>query len=105
MTTAWQPYKQLRLRKRIVTETRTVEVEVRREELVVETVDLPAGGETTTAVPATPTFEFILSEERVELTRTVVPLERVTVSVAPLDEVVDVSVPVAHEDIKVEYSD
>ncbi|CAB4890114.1 YsnF/AvaK domain-containing protein [Rhodococcus kroppenstedtii] len=40
--TEWVPYRRMRLRKRVVTEERTVTVTVRREELVVEVSDITA---------------------------------------------------------------
>ena len=102
------PYERVRLRKRIVTEVRTVEVEVRREELVVEREpagDAAGGVVDDRAVGEQAPLELTLHEEQVEVVTRVVPVERVRVAVdvvaageEPVDaelrrEVVEVSGP------------
>lgn len=76
----------LRLRKRIVTETRTVEVTVSREELVVDDDNVFADTSTDTSVMggdgaalSEDEFEIVLHEESVLVEKRVVPFERVRV--------------------------
>jgi uncharacterized protein (TIGR02271 family) len=76
----------VRLHKRIVTETITQTVEVRREELVI--TEVAAGDVTVQGSPAIHDtqlgdreFDLILHEERVVISTAVVPVERVRVRV------------------------
>ncbi len=80
----------VRLRKRIVTEWRTVEVQVRREELVIEREPLAAGDAPGRDDP-TP-LEIILYAEEPVVDVRVVPIERVRVlkeTVAEQQKIVD----------------
>jgi len=85
-TTQRVAVERVRIAKRVVTETRTFTVKVRREELVVERLpagadpDQPADGDRADLDQATPLFELILHEEVPEVTIRVVPVERVRVT-------------------------
>ncbi|RYY05902.1 MAG: DUF2382 domain-containing protein, partial [Alphaproteobacteria bacterium] len=70
------PVERVRLKKVIVTEERTITVQVRREELRLEheTLD-PATATPTTVGPSD--LELILHGEQITITRTIVPIERV----------------------------
>ncbi len=92
----------MRVRKRIVTEERTVTVTTRREELVVESRPATAADQ----VEENPLGSFdhvftLWAEEPTTQTRTV-PKERVRVWVEPTVEHRVVSAYVGHEDIEVE---
>lgn len=71
----------VRMHKRVVTETVTQTVEIRREELVIERepVETDARSESpaTEAVFVDTDYEIVLHEERVVVTKQVVPIERV----------------------------
>ena len=72
------------LRRRIVTERRTIEVEVRREEAVLELLPLDGtepSGASHLALP-----ELVLHEEQVVVVRRIVPVERVRLQVTPVTE-------------------
>ncbi|WNB86699.1 DUF2382 domain-containing protein [Cellulomonas sp. ATA003] len=90
----------VRVSKRVVVEERTVTVQVRREELVVEEVpsapDAVAAGR-----PATPgpVLELVLAEEEVEVVTRVVPRERVRVYVDTVESAQTVSTTLAHEEV------
>jgi uncharacterized protein (TIGR02271 family) len=75
------PYERVRVGKRIVTETVTRTIELRREELVLERV--PVEGEAGAAAGegafADDEVDLVLLEEQVELVTRVVPRERVRV--------------------------
>ena len=87
------------VRRRIVTEVRTVEVTVRREVLEVEHLPaegpvLPSSGEPRTQV------ELVLSEEVPVVTLQVQPYERVTVGVEMVTEQERVSTDVSQERVE-----
>lgn len=103
-STQWVQTGRVVLRRRIVTETRTVEVTLRREELVVDELS------PSSAAPATdPGFEpdhaqheplvIVLRQEVPEVAVRVVPYERVTASIeyVATDEAVQASV--RHEEV------
>jgi stress response protein YsnF len=71
------PVRRARLQRFVVTERRTISVDVRREEVRVVYDDLAPGEEPPVdpSVDATP--PMLLREERIEIVRTVVPVERV----------------------------
>ncbi len=82
LSSTWRPVERLRLRKRVVTEERTVTLRLRREELVVE--QEPVGGGPVTLGPPPPVREplvLTLSEEQAVITTRVVPVEQVRVVV------------------------
>ena len=84
ITCEWIPVSRVRISRRIVTEVQTIEVELRREELVVTEEPLDpdhaAPLEPGTA-PVTPEpLVFVLSAETPSVSLTVLPVERVTVT-------------------------
>lgn len=91
--------------KRVVTETRTVTVDVRREELYYQECvprDI-SGGENETGDPCGPApFEMVLHEEHIVVDRIVTPVERVRISVGRVDGTVEIAATVARERIAVE---
>ena len=98
----------VRLHKRVVTETVTQTVEVRREELVIteltpEEVSLPAtlAAHDGTAQLHEAEFALVLHEERVVVTTEVVPVERVRVRVRIVTADVEVEESVRQERVSV----
>lgn len=89
ITTSRVATERVRFTKRIVTTTRTIEVPVRVEQLVVTHEALPADF-ATPEVGGFPELVIVLHEEVPEVTLRVVPVERITVDVvtAVRDEVV-----------------
>lgn len=90
----------VRLRRRIVTETVTRTVEVRREILEVERLEAQedAAAQTASPGPREP-LEIVLREEHVELVATVVPYERVLVLIDDVAGEVTVQSELRHEEI------
>ncbi len=109
--TEWVVSGRLRLRRRIVTERRTVEIEVRREviELQGETVDFHEGFLVGTALdgpPVQPTgtpapFVAVLREEVPVITFGVRPYERVTVSMRRVQDTDTVHRTLRHEQVEI----
>jgi len=89
ITTSRVATERVRFTKRIVTTTRTIEVPVRVEQLVVTHEALPAEFPTP-EVGGSPELVIVLHEEVPEVTLRVVPVERITVDVttAVRDELV-----------------
>ena len=90
--TEWVATGQVRISRRVVTDTRTVEVTVRREELVIETDTAVGangamvgtvldGAAVTPPTGPVPPLVIVLREERPEVVTRVYPYERVTVHV------------------------
>lgn len=79
------PVERVRISKRIVTEIRTVDVEIRREELHVERLLIPEAAASaddplrSSAAGTEPIVVLVLHEEVPEVLRHVVPVERVRV--------------------------
>lgn len=99
-----QPIERVVLRKRVVTEYETLQVEVRREELVIEreTIDVePGAGESGVEIAEGVTEVTVYKEVPVVGTR-VVPVERVRVIKDVVTESVDVSADVRRETVDVE---
>ncbi|MDY0913621.1 YsnF/AvaK domain-containing protein [Rathayibacter festucae] len=96
----------VRVRRVVVTEQRTITVEVRREELRITREPIADGSPLPDAIAAAPQepIVVILREERIALTRTVVPVERVTVRVASVAGARDVTASLRHEVADVESS-
>ncbi|ROS52622.1 YsnF/AvaK domain-containing protein [Frigoribacterium sp. PhB24] len=94
------PVERVRLRKVVVSREETVTVTVRREELRVVREDVVPGEAVHPGSTATP-FEIVLCEERLVVDRTVVPVERVHVTVDEVVEDVDVSTTLRHERVDV----
>lgn len=83
------PVERVIVRRHLVTETRTVTVQVRREELHVERVPIANGSPALAAADAAdtaPALVLVLSEEVPEVTMRVVPIERVRVFVDRITE-------------------
>ena len=115
--TEWVESGRIRLRRRIVAHTRTIEVVVRREELIIETQDVAPGAEGTMgetyrgiamdgpAVPgptgdATPPLVLVLREEVPDIVLRPQVYERVTVDVVTVSEVA-----IWHDDLRHEEAD
>ena len=98
------PTRIARLQKFIVTEQRTITVEVRHEEARLVYEDVPAG-EDATALLSRRTDdvpELVLHEERIEVTTRVVPVERVRAVVERITEHQEVSGEVRVERVEVQ---
>jgi uncharacterized protein (TIGR02271 family) len=95
------PVERVRWGKRIVTEERTVTVQVRREEFFLEVTDL-TGGTVTTGVPPATGGEVVLLEEQVEVVTRGVPRERVRVVVERQERAERVDVELRHEEVEVQ---
>jgi stress response protein YsnF len=104
----WVVAGHVRLRRRIVSETRTVEVTVRREEMVVETdaavspdgviAGLGLDGEPSAAPePGQPPMVFVLREEIPEVVTRIRPYEQVTVHIDIANSLTQVSDSVSTE--------
>lgn len=97
------PLRRVTLRKQIVTEMRTVDVLVRREELVVEQQSLPSSAEPVAAVSNIgEPLRIVLHEEVPVITVTATPYQAVTVFVDVVDDTETVSDSVRHERIVAE---
>jgi stress response protein YsnF len=107
------PYSRVRLEKFVVTETRTVTVEVRREEVRLVHLDPApdAGTDVADGSPAAGAADgpvdrwLTLSEERVAITTEVVPVERVRLQVDTVTVEREVTEPVRREEVVVETMD
>lgn len=99
-TTRSVPVERVRLRKVIVTEERTITVQVRREELRLEheTLD-PATATATTVGPSD--LELILHEEQITITRTIVPIERVRLTRTQVTGTRDITETLRHETVDI----
>ena len=97
------PVRVARLEKFIVTERRTITVDVRHEEVRLVYDDLPPGVDTS-GLPSTtgPLPAVVLSEERVEVRKVVVPVERARLVVDRVTEQQEVTGVVRAERIAVE---
>lgn len=106
------PAERVRISRRVVTETRTITVDVRREELHVERVSIPSSADTGDDAGADPIrsatgpiLSWVLHEEVPEVVTRIVAVERVQVF---LDDVVGtetVGVELRHEDVALTASD
>jgi uncharacterized protein (TIGR02271 family) len=88
VSTVRVPARRVRLEKYVVTETRTITVQVSHEEVRLVEVGLDEGDpDTDTDVQATdPDRWLTVSEERIAITTEVVPLERVRLAVTSVSE-------------------
>lgn len=93
----------VRLRKHVVTDTRTVEVPVEREELVVERT--PATGDAPAGTVGEEEVEVSLSEERPVVDKETVATEDVHVGTRTVQDTERVSTDVAHEEVDVDNVD
>jgi stress response protein YsnF len=113
----WVVSGRARLRRRIVSETRSIEVVVRREELVIETVDTTtqedgqvlvgtsSDGPSVQDVGPVPELVIVLNEEVPQVTMTTRPYERVSVQVELGSTQATVTTPVRREEAVVETAD
>ncbi len=82
LSSAWRPVERVRVRKRVVSEERTVTLTLRREELVVEREPVVGAVAVPGEAPPVPgPIVLTLSEEQAVVTTRVVPVERVRVVV------------------------
>lgn len=93
----------VRLRKHVVTETKTVEVPVEREEFVVERT--PATGTATDAPLGEDEVEVSISEERPVVNKETVATEDVHVGTRTVQDTEKVATDVAHEEVAVDGVD
>lgn len=102
VTTVRTATERLRIRKVIVTEERTVTLQVRREELVIEREPLEGtvSGEATPPSPLT----FVLHAEQPIVATRVVPVERVSVIVDRITEMRSVTDSVRRERVEMSRS-
>ena len=101
----WVAFERVRVRRRIVTETVTVTVDVRREELVFEQApieDLPIQ---TSPLPYVAPIVMTLREEVPVVTLTTRPYEQVTVSVAQVTGQQEIAVDLDREEIELQTHD
>lgn len=94
------PYRRVRIGKRVVTETRTVTVDIQREELYIEESD-PTPTMGNNDGDASGGLEMILSEEHMVVERVVTPVERIRITVGQAPGAVDVAATVAKERVTV----
>ena len=108
--TTWEAVERVRLARRIVTEVRQIDVEVCREELVVERdaiTDLPDGSWSEPVGSAAPQPDgaeivMVLSEEVPMITMRTRPYERVRARVAQVTEERAVTEQVRHEEVVID---
>ena len=96
----------VRLQRVVVTEQRTVTVEVRREELRVVREPIADGPPLPDAIATAPQepIVVVLHEERIDVVRTVVPVERVTLRVESVAGAREVTEELRREVVDVESS-
>jgi uncharacterized protein (TIGR02271 family) len=99
ISTPWVPYRRIRISKRIVEETRTVTVDVRKEILVIEDLAPPDQRTSIQPVPPRPPIQLILHEEQLTITRVTVPVEQIRIHVERVDHDVEVTAQRAHEEV------
>jgi len=97
-TTRSVPVERVRLKRVIVTEERTITVQIHREELRLEheTLD-PDTAPATTVGPSD--LELILHEEQITITRTIVPIERVRLTRTQVAGTRDITETLRHETV------
>ena len=104
ITTERYPCEQVRIRKRIVAEERTITVLLRREELVVDRVNLAhhAEGDVASSVPPHRGIEMVLHTEEPVVQVKAVPVERIRVHVHNVKTYRTVDVALNHEEVGVD---
>lgn len=103
LSSAWRPVERVRVRKRVVTEERTVTLTLRREELVVEREPVVGGAAVPGRQPAVQEpVVLTLSEEQAVITTRVVPVERVRVVVDRVTEHHELETTLRAEQVEVE---
>lgn len=100
---------ELTLHKEVITETRTIEVPVTREELVIERRTLNGaeaaafdGSISARGIGETEEIRIPVSEERVTIDKKVVPREEIRVSKQKVERIEEVSEDVRHEEVQIE---
>ncbi len=99
------PVERVRVRTRVVTEVVRVDVEVRRQELVVERVpvdQVEAGAAATTDLGEPEQVVVVLHEEVPVVTTEIRPVERVTVRARRVESTTPVTVDLSREVVEVE---
>ena len=94
------PVERVRVRRKVVTYTRTVEVTVRREELEIERLPLDADPDATTGSSAGASLQVLLREEVPVVTTRLQPYEQVTVTVGQVAGEEAVTAPLRHEEVE-----
>ncbi|WP_158548867.1 DUF2382 domain-containing protein [Blastococcus sp. TF02A-26] len=94
------PVERVVVGKRVITETRTVTVEVRREEFFIERSCVPGGSGAGTE--RSNGWDIICYEEIPEVSLRLTPVERVRVRVEPVAETADVTAAVRVEQVAIE---
>ena len=105
--TQWHPVERVRVRRQVITEIQTIEVEVRREVLVLEHEGAPATQEALPVgrAPIAPKpLEIVLHREVPYIRLAVEPYESATVRVVPVESQTPVSLEVQAEHSRVEIS-
>ncbi|HZG75091.1 MAG TPA: YsnF/AvaK domain-containing protein, partial [Paenibacillus sp.] len=87
------------IRREVVEEKRTIEVPVRREEVVIERTSVPSGDPDGAA---TETIRIPVKEERIDIVKTPVDLEDVSVYTRPVEELREAKATVRREELRVE---
>ncbi|MGY5884642.1 YsnF/AvaK domain-containing protein [Modestobacter lacusdianchii] len=103
VSTLAEPVERVIIGKRVVTETRTLTVEVRREELYTER--LAADGGSAADGRSQDEIVLVLHEEVPDVVLTVVPTERVHLSRVQLTEEVPITGAVRRERVEVDRTD
>jgi uncharacterized protein (TIGR02271 family) len=109
--TIWSPSRRIRIAKRVITESKTITVDVRHEELVIEEiplgVDQPGADQPGADQPGDEGrpagLVLTLSKEHVVVDRQVTPVERVWVTVSLNAGAVEVSANLDQERIAVDH--
>ena len=107
--TVRKPFQTARLERYVVTETRTIEVQVTREEVRVVYTPLDADGAQSAdsahgpAATGSPDRWMTISEEQAEVTTRIVPVARVRLETVWVDGSKDVTEPVRHEEIDLDF--
>lgn len=100
------PVGRVRVSTRVVTETRTLTVQVRREELVIEHLPLdsehpPVGEPSARPLESGPALELELREETIEIVTRVVPVERVRIYLDRVADTEQVTAELAREQVEI----
>ena len=93
---------EVRIRKDVVTERKTIDVPVTREEVVIERHPVASGKVTTTELRAGEEIRVPVKEEHVHLDKTAHVVEEVTVGTKKVRETKHVAGEVRHEELRVE---
>lgn len=100
------PTERVKISRRVVTETRTITVEVRREEVHVDRIPMPVstdrvdeGRSEPVGSGASPVLTWVLHEELPEVVNRVVAVERVQVFLDSVNDTETVTTDLRHEEI------